>query len=342
MATSDGTDPTWETGPVSPDSPVAADGAGRSWEAIERRWAPGRPVDLGATLGPMRRGPGDPTFRFGGLAGLGGTSGLWRTTRTPVGTATLHLQVRPSDGEVLGTAWGAGADWVLDKMPDLLGASDDPTGFAPDHPVLRDVWRARQGWRVPRSGRVLEALIPAVLEQKVTGSEAFRAWRWLVTAYGERAPGPVELRPDLWVAPDGPTWAKVPSWDWHRAGVDRSRSGTAVTVAGRAGRLEALVEKTPAEAARLLRTLPGVGIWTAAETSQRALGDADAVSVGDFHVAARVGFALVGEKVDDAGMLELLEPYRGHRYRVQRLVEMSGLAPPRRGPRFAGRDFRAM
>jgi 3-methyladenine DNA glycosylase/8-oxoguanine DNA glycosylase len=144
------------------------------------------------------------------------------------------------------------------------------------------------------------------------------------------------------VMPTPRAWRDVPSWDWHRAGVDLSRSRTLVTAAGRAGRLEALVDRPPADAATALRTLPGIGVWTAAEVGQRALGDADAVSVGDFHLAKRVGHALVGAPVDDDAMLELLEPYRGHRYRVQRLVELSGHAPARRGPRFAGRDFRAM
>jgi 3-methyladenine DNA glycosylase/8-oxoguanine DNA glycosylase len=115
-----------------------------------------------------------------------------------------------------------------------------------------------------------------------------------------------------------------------------------VTAAGRAGRLEALVARSTAEATAGLRTLPGIGVWTAAEVGQRALGDADAVSVGDFHLAGLVGWALVGEKVDDDGMLELLEPYRGHRYRAVRMIELSGLHPPRRGPRYAGRDYRAM
>ena len=304
----------------------------------ERRWAPGRPVDLGATLGPMRRGSGDPTFRYDGTGG-----GLWRGTRTPDGPATLRLAVRPADGEVVGTAWGPGGAWVLDRLPALLGAADDPSGFAPTHPVLRDVWRSRPGWRVPASGRVLEALVPAVLEQKVTGREAWRAWRWLVRKHGDPAPGPAGLVPEgLLVAPDAPTWARIPSWDWHRAGVDLSRSRTSVTAAGRAGRLEALGERPPAAAATALRSLPGIGVWTASEVAQRAFGDADAVSVGDFHLASQVGWALVGEKVDDDAMLELLEPYRGHRYRVQRMVELSGLAPPRRGPRYAGVDYRAM
>jgi 3-methyladenine DNA glycosylase/8-oxoguanine DNA glycosylase len=302
-----------------------------------RGWRPGRTVDLFATLGPLRRGTGDPTYR------LDATGTVWRASRTPDGPATTSLRVRADLAEVHVSAWGPGAAWSLETVPDLLGAADDPSGFEPAHAVLRDVWRRHPGWRVPRSQRVLEALVPAVLEQKVTGGEAWRAFRTLVRKYGEQAPGPVgHLVGGLVVPPDGRTWALVPSWEWHRAGVDLARSRTTVTAAGSAGRLEALCGLPPAEAAQRLRSLPGVGAWTAAEVGQRALGDADAVSVGDFHLPSLVGWVLVGEPVDDDAMLELLEPYRGHRYRVVRMVELSGLAPPRRGPRTQGRDYRAM
>ena len=326
------TDGTCETGPVTTHGTPTA--------ARERRWAPGRPVDLGATLGPMRRGSGDPTFRYDGY---GPAAAVWRTTRTPEGPATVRVAVLPADGEVSGVAWGPGAGWVLDRLPELLGAEDDPAGFVPIHPVLRDTWRARPGWRVPRSGRVLEALLPAVLEQKVTGHEAWSAWRWLVRRYGEPAPGPAGLVPaGLRVAPDAATWARVPSWDWHQAGVDQSRSRAAVTAAGRAGRLEALVARSTTEATAALRTLPGIGVWTAAEVVQRALGCPDTVSVGDYHLKNLVGWSLAGRKTDDAGMLELLEPWRGHRQRVVRLLLTGGSRRPRRGPRNAPTNYRGM
>lgn len=285
----------------------------------------------------MSRGPGDPTMRL-----RTGTAGLWRATRTPEGPATLRLEAMPGY-DVAATAWGPGAAWALDGVPALLGEGDDPAGFDPRHPLLRDTWRRNPGWRVPRSRQVMEALVPAVLEQKVTGREAWRAWRTLVCRYGEPAPGPVDLLPPgMFVAPTPESWRRVPSWDWHRAGVDLSRSRTVVTAAGSAGRLEALHAAGPAEAARKMRTLPGIGVWTAAEVGQRALGDADAVSVGDFHLASMVGWALVGERVDEDAMLELLEPYAGHRYRAVRMIELAGVRYERHGPRYAGRDYRAM
>ena len=191
----------------------------------------------------MRRGSGDPTFRYDGY---GAAAAVWRTTRTPEGPATLRLAVRPADGEVTGDAWGPGAGWVLDRLPELLGADDDPAGFVPLHPVLRDTWRARPGWRVPRSGRVLEALLPAVLEQKVTGREAWQRLALAGPALRRAGAGPGGAGPGR---PAGARRTprpgrRVPSWDWHRAGVDQSRSRAAVTAAGRAGRLEALVARS--------------------------------------------------------------------------------------------------
>lgn len=302
-----------------------------------RRWRPAHPLDLAAVLGPLRRGSGDPTFRH--LPG----AGIWRAARTPEGPATTALRVPPGTAEVEVRAWGPGAQWALDAVPDLLGAGDDPAGFEPRHPVVREAWRRHAGWRVPRSRGVVEVLVPAVLEQKVTGREAWRAFRSLVRRYGEKAPGPVDDLPGgLWLQPAARTWARVPSWDWHRAGVDLSRSRTVVTAAAVAGRLEALADLPPADAATRLRSLPGIGVWTAAEVAQRALGDADAVSVGDYHLSSVVGHALVGERVDDDAMLELLEPYRGHRYRAVRMIELAGVRPERHGPRYAGRDYRAM
>ena len=303
----------------------------------ERRWRPSRPVELTAALGSLWRGSGDPTYRYGD----GGS--LWRTTRTPEGPATLHLLVQPRDGEVRARAWGPGTGWALDRVPALLGAGDDPSGFEPHHDVVRETWRRHVGWRVPRTGRVLEALVPAILEQKVTGREAWRAFRTLVRTYGEPAPGPTGVVPPrLFVQPDAETWRRIPSWQWHRAGVDLARSRTVVSAAGSAGRLEQIGDGPVAAAVPRLQSLPGVGAWTAAEVAQRALGDPDAVSVGDYHLASVVGYALVGEPVDDDGMLELLEPYRGHRYRAVRMIELSGVRPPRRGPRYEGRDYRAM
>jgi 3-methyladenine DNA glycosylase/8-oxoguanine DNA glycosylase len=277
----------------------------------------------------LRRGAGDPTFR----TEPDGT--VWRGVRTPEGPATLRLR-QEYNGLVHAHAWGPGATWVLDSVPAMLGAEDDPTGFAPHHPSVADMHRRHPHWRLTRTGLVMEALVPAIIEQKVTGQEAFAGFRALVHRYGVRAPGPGADRA-LWVQPDAARLRTIPSWEWLRMHIDPARSRAVVTAAAVAPALERTVGLPGDETDRRLRSLPGVGVWTSAEVRFRAHGDADAVSFGDYHVAKNVGWALTGEAVDDEGMAALLEPYRPHRYRVQRLVELSRAGRPRRGPRMAPR-----
>ncbi|MET0740863.1 MAG: DNA-3-methyladenine glycosylase 2 family protein [Candidatus Nanopelagicales bacterium] len=258
--------------------------------------------------------------------------------RTPDGAATQRLVTDASTGTVHSRAWGPGAAWVNETLPELLGEADDPSSFVPAHPVLIELWRRYGHWRVPRSRRVLESLVPSVIEQKVTGMEARRSWRRLVVKYGEPAPGPA---PDgLRVQPTPEQWAAIPSWEWHRAGVGPNRSATIVRAAKVAYALERTTSMSQDDADRGLRRVPGVGVWTSAEVRQRAHGDADAVSIGDFHIARNTCYALTGEVGDDDRMLELLEPYVGHRFRVTRLIELAGIGAPRRGPRYAPLDHR--
>lgn len=305
----------------------------------ERRWRPGWPVDVRATLSTLMRGRDDPCHR------VAADGAFWRATRTPEGPATLRLAVRPADGEVEGLAWGPGAGWALDTLPELLGAGDvTAPAFRPrqEHPVLLAAARARPGWRVPRTGAVLEALVMAVIEQVVTGKESGRSYRLLVRRFGEPAPGPLPPPPagredasprPLLVQPTPRQWALVPSWEWLRAGVEQRRSSTVVRAARVADRLEGTAAWAPDRAEAALRTVPGIGRWTAAEIRQRAHGDPDAFSFDDYHVAKDVSWALTGEVLDDDGCAEVIACYAGHRYRVQRLLELAGVHRPRRGPR---------
>jgi 3-methyladenine DNA glycosylase/8-oxoguanine DNA glycosylase len=295
-----------------------------------RRWVPGRAVDPLLLLGALRRGAGDPTFRPDPASRT-----VWRATRTPDGPATLR--VTRSGAEIDAEAWGPGAAWVLDGVPELLGDADCLDGFEPlpEHGPLVQAARRFASYRVPRTRAVFEAIAAAGIEQVVTGKEAFRAYRLLVHRYGEPAPGPgSELR--MAVPPSPHEWRLIPSWQWLRSGVEGRRSRVVITAATRASALERTLELDDmAEVERRLRSLPGVGVWTAAEVRQRAHGDPDAFSFADYHVSRNVSYALVGEELDDDGCAEVIEPYRGHRFRVQRLLELSGLGHPRRGPRKA-------
>ncbi|MFE3586710.1 DNA-3-methyladenine glycosylase family protein [Streptomyces niveus] len=306
-------------------TPTTGDGSATTPKT--RVHAPGHPLDLGLVLGPLRRGPADPTFR------TGPDGSAVRASRTPAGPGTLR--VRADQDGVRADAWGPGADWLLERLPELLGADDDPDAFVPRHRLLAASARRRPGLRLCRTGLVLESLIPSVLEQKVTTIEANRSWRHLVRKYGEPAPGPYGSGDNrMYVMPDPRTWAMIPSWEWHKAGVDSKRSDTVARAVRVARRLEEATTMEPGQAAARLELIPGIGPWTSAEVLQRSNGAPDAVTVGDLHLPGIVGYALAGRPdTDDAGMLELLEPYAGQRHRAVRLILLTGRTPPRRAPR---------
>ncbi|HSN43725.1 MAG TPA: DNA-3-methyladenine glycosylase 2 family protein [Propionibacteriaceae bacterium] len=293
---------------------------------LTRVWRPEWPCPIGSALGPLRHG-GDLTM----ARDADGT--WWRATRTPDGPGTLR--VRPLvDEEIVASAWGPGAAWLLDSLPTLLGADDSLEGFDPGAGRLSELHRQRPHARIGRGQAVFESLVPAICEQKVTGLEASQGYRALVSRHGEPAPGP---RPGLRLAPSPETVAMIPSWEWLAMGIDPARSRAIVTAAKLASSLERTLGVDHAEADRRLRSVPGIGLWTSAEVRVRAHGDPDAVSFGDYHVARDVGYALTGQITDDAGLEELLEPWRGHRARVVRLVVGARISAPRHGPRMAPR-----
>lgn len=302
----------------------------------QRCWTPPGPLDLGLVLGPLRRGPADPTFR------TTPDGSVWRAIRTPAGPGTLRVALRTGTGTDTAVAeaeaWGPGADWLLEQLPAMLGDADDPTAFTPRHRLLAASQHRRPGLRLTRTGLVLESLIPSILEQKVTTDEAYRAWRLLVRKYGEPAPGPGPDR--MSVMPDPRAWALIPSWEWHRAGVDNKRASTILRAVRVARRLEEAAAMEPQQAQKRLELIPGIGPWTSAETIQRSNGAPDAVTVGDLHLPGIVGYALAGDRdADDAAMLELLAPYAGQRHRAARLILLSGRIPPRRKPKMPRTDI---
>ncbi|MFE9823511.1 DNA-3-methyladenine glycosylase family protein [Streptomyces sp. NPDC005791] len=304
--------------------------------ARTRSWTPPGPLDLRLVLSPLRRGPADPAYR----ALPDGT--FWRATRTPAGPGTLRVSAS-GDGVIHAAAWGPGAQWLLDGLPALLGADDTPDAFRPRHRLVALTQRSRPGLRLLRTGLVMESLIPSVLEQKVTTDEAYRAWRLLLRTYGTPAPGPAGqafAAYGLYVMPDARTWSLIPSWEWHRAGVDAKRSATILRAVRVARRMEEAAAMELPEAMARLQLIPGIGPWTAAETLQRSNGAADAVTVGDLHLPGIVGHVLGGNRdADDEEMLALLAPYEGQRHRATRLIMLSGQLPARRAPRMTPRDI---
>ncbi len=298
-------------------------------EPQARTIRPALPVDLRLTLWPLRRGRSDPCMRVG-------PDGVWRATRTPVGPTTTLLTAAPADGALTMRAWGPGSAWALAAFPDLVGADDGGQTFVPGDGVVGDLHHRLPGLRISRSHAVVEALVPSILEQKVVGLEARRSYARMVRSLGEPAPGPAGLL----LPPEPGVLASTPSWAFHRFGVERKRADTIRRACSYAARLEETSAMTPVDARTRLTALPGIGPWTAAEVALVALGDADAVSVGDYHLPNQVAWALAGEpRADDTRMLELLGPWRGHRGRVIRLIVAGAGAAPRYGPRMPLRSI---
>jgi endonuclease III len=283
-----------------------------------------RPLDLFSTLAPIELGH---SLRIDG-------ADAWRATRTPEGPATLHLHL--GKGTIAVEAWGPGAEWASQRAASLCGEEDDAGDFRPQHRLIADLHRRNPGLRLTRTQAVFEALVPAVLGQKVTTIEAKAGYRALVDALGEVAPGPVRLK----VPPAPQVLARTPYWTFHRFGVERRRAEVIIRAARSASRLEETTTMDLPSAYRRLEAFPGVGPWTAAKVALVALGDSDAVPVGDYHLPHAIGYALEGTpRSSDDRMLELLEPYRGQRARVIRLLTISGIGAPRFGPHMPLRDI---
>lgn len=283
------------------------------------------PLDLGATLRPL-------TLAWGRRD----HDGWWRPMRTPDGPGTLL--VSRSGAGVHAHAWGPGADWALARVERLVGVDDPAEEFTTDHPVVGPLVRARPGWRIGCTGLVMDALVTAVVAQKVTGKEAARGLRGLARRFSERAPGP---HPALRLPPDPDAMAAAPYHAYHDLGIEKRRADVLRRVAADARRIERLAALPADRAGTYLRRFRGVGPWTVAETMVVTHGDPDAVSVGDHHLKHVVVWHLTGRpRGTDEEMLALLEQFRPHRARVVRLLEAEGGAP-RFGPRMPLRDFDA-
>ena len=302
--------------------------------------------DFGGTVGALAMSRHDPCARVA-------DGGFWWATRTPAGPATLNL--RRDGRELVATGYGPGAGWVVDRADAVAGLRDDLTGFtevAARHPVVARLAKVHAGLRLPATGRVFQRLLRNILEQKVTGKEAYRGYAATVRHFhrssgGEPAPGPL---PTLLLPPDPAAVAATPYWVFHPFGIEQRRADTICRAAAAAVRLEDAVDA--ADATRRLTAITGIGPWTAAEVVRVAYGDPDAVSVGDFHIPHLVSWALAGEaragsrdsapgslSPADRRLLELLAPFAGHRGRVCALIERGGPAPPKFGPRMPIRSF---
>lgn len=289
--------------------------------SVPRREIPiSGPLDLRRTLRPLH--------------GVFDRDGWWLTARTQAGPATIR--VSRTRETLIGEAWGSGGEVLLARLAEIGGLADDPAGFVTRHPVVGELHRRNPGLRMAASGKVFDELVIAVVGQKVTGTEAARAMRGLRTKFSEPAPGP---KPGLALPPDPALIAEAPYFEFHELHLEQKRAETLRRAASRWVEVDGLHSVDPVAAAETLLRIPGVGIWTVAETLIRSHGDADQLSVGDYHVKNLVVFHLTGRpRGTDAEMVELLEEFRPHRGRVVRLLHQLGHAP-KFGPRSVPRNI---
>jgi 3-methyladenine DNA glycosylase/8-oxoguanine DNA glycosylase len=281
------------------------------------------------TMAPLWQGPRDRQMRIG--HGV-----IARATHTPAGPARFELHV--AGRQVEARAWGPGAGELLARLPGLIGELDDPAQLRPRHEVVARLVHRLPGLRMTRGVPVLEALVPAIISQKVTGHEAHSSLAALTARYGVPAPGPLGLPPSAEVL------AGLPYWAFHSLGIERRRADAIRAAAAAGPMLERALRESPQRGLAALTSVRGVGPWTAAETTRLVRGDPDAVSVGDYNLPRLVCSVLGGGTgpADDQRMLQALEPYRGQRARVVLLIETGGFRLPRRAPRFAARSIAAI
>lgn len=277
------------------------------------------PVPPSLNLAGTVRGAKNPVL-------VGPTEALW-ATRTPDGPGSLSLK-RVAADQVEATAWGPGREWLLDQAPRLMGADDDPSGFRPTG-TIGELWR-RQPFLLARTDRIWDSMVGAVFGQKVQSANGKKSRRLLARRFGERAPGPHEA----WILPAPETVAKMGYYELHPLGVEKKRADILIRVAREMPRLEKLNEASPAQVQARLQRIRGIGPWTAAMVTAVTFGDADAVPVGDYNIPHTIAWMLAGEpRGTDERMLELLEPYAGHRWRVIRLAKTK--SGPRYGPKLS-------
>ncbi|MGZ4679436.1 MAG: DNA-3-methyladenine glycosylase family protein, partial [Ilumatobacteraceae bacterium] len=222
-------------------------------------------------------------------------------------------------------------EWLLDRVGEMTGALDPGFVFADAHAAVMRAQRNHPGVRFGASRMFFHELLPTILGQRVTAGEALRQWRVLCLELGEPAPGPGH---GLLLPPSPGALLAKPGWWFHPLGIEAKRAQALRAVAKHSAKLWQWAELPPGEAGTKLALLPGVGPWTVGSVLGSAMGDPDAVAVGDFHLKNLVSFNLAGEpRGTDERMLELLAPYGGQRGRVVRLLQLGGHPPPVFGPR---------
>jgi 3-methyladenine DNA glycosylase/8-oxoguanine DNA glycosylase len=242
---------------------------------------------------------------------------VWGSVRTPVEVVERAVE---------DTRWWTGQYDEPERLDEAVGR----------HDLLRRLLREVGEVRLGRTPRVAEALGRSIIHQLVQSPEAARSVAQIVARFGQPAPG------GLGTWPAAARLGRIPAWELRRCGVSLRGARSLHAAAVQEARLEDAAARGMSVLDERLRSLPGVGVWTSAET-RLALGDPDAVSVGDYHLHTWVSHSLGGLDPTDSSdeiMLDLLNPFAGQRGRVITLIGRAYAQrllprPPRRAARAA-------
>lgn len=247
---------------------------------------------------------------------------------TPSGSVSLQATVIEPDTLTIELR-GDGSEWMIPHLPALLGLLDDPFSFQPTGPAKRLVDQL-PGAHLPRLPVIFHRLIQIVLQQLVSWKDATESWRDMVQTFGTPAPGPWKMK----IGPTAEQLKKLAYYDLVDCGVLPRQARTVLRLAREEPRIERLARTDQEGLVRFLHSVPGVGEWTVQYLLGTALGDADALLTGDYGLPHAVSWLLQRKpRSDDAEMVELLEPFRGHRFRLVHLIQQGAVKPPRYGPR---------
>lgn len=256
-----------------------------------REPVPGYDLTLSTKL--QRFGKFDPTTRRGRGAFV-------RAFWTQQGACTLAL--RQVGEEIEAELLGPGAAAVRDRLPEMFRFAPQEMPDGCPHPGLRQLARRLGGLKIGPVPWVFDVAQAFVLQQRVAFEDASHSFRSLVLRYSQSAPGPLPLK--LPLHPE--KWAQIGINRIQEVEVDAKRARTLLRVAA-LGLDPDLIR---------LGATQGIGPWTFQSVLGYAAGHPDAVPIGDLHLPRIVALYFGQAPGGDERMLELLEPYRGIRFRV--------------------------
>jgi AraC family transcriptional regulator of adaptative response / DNA-3-methyladenine glycosylase II len=209
--------------------------------------------------------------------------GSVRVALAPTGRALLVQASAGLSGVLLGLAARLNRLFDLRARPDLIAEH-----LAQD-PLLERSVRQRPWQRVVGAFDGHELAVRAVLGQQVSVAAARTLALRLVSRFGT----PIETgHPELTHGfPGAPMLAAKSPLELSHIGIPMARAATLVSLSSLFQRRPEAFEPgaDPAEALALLRSVRGVGAWTAEYIAMRALGWPDAFPAGDLGVQKALG-----------------------------------------------------